>query len=416
VRPSAPKLLSPLFAFFLAVAVALDYLNGGSGRPALSPLEALFFLLLVGGLHLLVVPLPGAGRVTLGALGNTALAFLAPPWQAGLIAFLGFPLRKEPWEKQVFNRAQLGLSTVAASLAAHLLSPPLSVVLAFLAYFGVNTLSVLALFQAMGLPVRSLWERGMKPFAWSYLGIGPYAYLLARLYQRPVATGSGFLDLLLGLAPAFYLYFAWRSQKELLESVERTVLAMVRTLEAKDPYTAYHSERVGAIALHLADKLGLSEADKEAIRMGAALHDLGKVGVPDAVLLKEGGLSPGEWERMRLHPEIGAIILEPLRERFASVLPLVLHHHERLDGRGYPHGLKGEEIPFLARVLAVADAYEAMTSDRPYRKALSPEEALRRLEEGAGTQFDPKVVAAMREALAEDPPWKEKDVWTRTMA
>jgi HD-GYP domain-containing protein (c-di-GMP phosphodiesterase class II) len=178
-----------------------------------------------------------------------------------------------------------------------------------------------------------------------------------------------------------------------LEALNReTIYAFVRAIDARDPYTARHSEKVAAYAVQLARALGLPAADCERIHLAGLLHDVGKVGLERSVLHKPGKLSDAEWELVRAHPALSAHIIGGVT-RFASFLPGVREHHERIDGKGYPDGLAGEEISVDARILAIADAYDAMTSDRSYRTALSHAEAVARLVDGAGTQFDPAFVA-----------------------
>jgi putative nucleotidyltransferase with HDIG domain len=180
-----------------------------------------------------------------------------------------------------------------------------------------------------------------------------------------------------------------------------TLMALGRSMDAKSEWTAGHTERVTALALSLGRRLDLSDRQLEVLRQGALVHDIGKVGVPGFVLDKPGKLeTEEEIQAIRAHPRIGAKILAPIAP-FADVIPLVLHHHERYDGGGYPDGLAGEEIPHLARVLAVVDVYDALVSARPYREAWSHERALQFIEESAGSQFDPEVVAAFLEMVAD---------------
>jgi len=179
------------------------------------------------------------------------------------------------------------------------------------------------------------------------------------------------------------------------ESLERTFLstveALANALEANDQYTSSHARWITDMALHVGRELGLDPKALKPLELGALFHDIGKIGVPEAILSKPGPLSEEEWTVVRLHPELGARILAPI-ERLEQVCDIVRHCHEHWDGSGYPNGLAGEEIPIESRVILVCDAYHAMTTDRPYRKQLSVEEARRRLREAAGTQFDPRVV------------------------
>ena len=161
-------------------------------------------------------------------------------------------------------------------------------------------------------------------------------------------------------------------------------------IEARDPYLRGHSARVTLIAEGLARRLAWRGERLDALRLGGALHDIGKIAVNSTVLRKPGPLTEEELAQIRTHPVSGARLIEAV-EDFRSALPYVLHHHERWDGAGYPHGLRGEEIPIEARLLGVADAFDAMTSDRSYRPALSVEQALAELERCAGSQFDPAL-------------------------
>ena len=184
-------------------------------------------------------------------------------------------------------------------------------------------------------------------------------------------------------------------QKELidaLDSAESVVFALARTLEAKSPYTHGHAGRVAGYALALAARLGLDAAALDVLRRGAALHDIGKISTPDAILDKPGPLTPAEFEVVKRHPADGARIVEPLRSA-RDVIPLIRWHHERLDGTGYPDGLAGGTIPPLVRVLAVADVYDALASDRPYRPAM-PHGRCREVmtDNAAGGGLDPDLI------------------------
>jgi putative nucleotidyltransferase with HDIG domain len=182
------------------------------------------------------------------------------------------------------------------------------------------------------------------------------------------------------------------------ESAEHVIMALARAIEARDGYTEQHTERVTARALALAAHIHLSAAARDVLQRGCMLHDVGKIGVPEAVLGKPGKLTEEEFALMREHPEKGVAICRPLRSRLiAQALPIVRHHHERIDGNGYPDGLRGTDIPLLARIAAIADAYDAMVSDRPYRKGMPKAQALAILREGAGTQWDKDLVAAFLE-------------------
>jgi HD-GYP domain-containing protein (c-di-GMP phosphodiesterase class II) len=168
-----------------------------------------------------------------------------------------------------------------------------------------------------------------------------------------------------------------------------TVQTLARAVEMRDQYTGEHTRRVTDYALLLADALGLPAAERYQLQVGTPLHDIGKIGIDDAILRKPGKLTVGEFEAMKTHTTKGASILTSLLN-LAPMIPIVKHHHERWDGAGYPDGLRGEQIPLPARIVAVADAFDAMTSDRPYRRALSIDQAFQELVQAAGTHFDPR--------------------------
>jgi putative nucleotidyltransferase with HDIG domain len=175
-----------------------------------------------------------------------------------------------------------------------------------------------------------------------------------------------------------------------------TIKAITATIDARDGYTHRHSERVAALTVQLAQELGLSDADRDTAELSALLHDVGKIAVPDSILNKPGRLTPEEYAEMQKHPVHGARILENIESATVkAVLPGVQYHHEKWDGSGYPEGLKGEAIPFLGRLLGVADFYDALTSARAYRSAMPPDEAMGLIEKGAGSHFDPAVAGAL---------------------
>ena len=184
-----------------------------------------------------------------------------------------------------------------------------------------------------------------------------------------------------------------------LDSAEHVIFALAAAVEAKDPYTEAHTQRVADSARAIGSRMGLGASDLEALYRGGLIHDIGKIGIPDAILLKPGPLDPAELATMRMHPQIGENIVAPLRTG-ASLLPIIRHHHERFDGTGYPDRLSGAGIPRLARIVAVCDAFDALVNDRPYRARKSLDEAVATLMAGAGTQWDPEVVQLFASDIA----------------
>jgi len=184
-----------------------------------------------------------------------------------------------------------------------------------------------------------------------------------------------------------------------LDSAEAAFMTLALTIEARDPHTNGHCERLARHAVRLGRTLGLTEDELDALHRGGYLHDVGKVGVPDAVLLKPGPLTADEFDLMRRHPEIGDTLCAPLQS-LRSVRPIVLYHHERLDGSGYPEGLRGDDVPLLAQIVGIVDVYDALTSKRPYRGALKAEDAVNHLlKEVERGRFDRRYVEAFLESL-----------------
>ena len=205
------------------------------------------------------------------------------------------------------------------------------------------------------------------------------------LLHRPINTAE-FLAMVRCLVQAKHL-------NDELISVGNSILALATAIEAKDPYTEGHIDRVAHYATSLAKEIGLPLREQQLIRKAAILHDVGKIGVRESILNKHGPLTKKEFDQVKLHPIVGERICQPLRQD-ELILHVVRHHHERYDGKGYPDGLAGEEIPLAARIMAVVDTYDALTSDRPYRGRLTPEEALWVLRGVAGKQLDPRLTMA----------------------
>ena len=216
--------------------------------------------------------------------------------------------------------------------------------------------------------------------------------------------GTAFTDDEISLALTFAKKAAQRIENNALYEVfynnlVNTLKSLVNSIEARDSYTKQHSERVTTYALRIAEAMHLSAEDRDALGFGGYLHDIGKIGVRDTILLKPEKLTPEERDEINLHPVIGGNIIKPLRF-FPKERELILHHHEHFNGRGYPDGLSGTSIPLTARILAVADAYDAMTSSRPYRQARTHEHAAAELVRNANTQFDGEIVRAFLQGSA----------------
>jgi putative nucleotidyltransferase with HDIG domain len=221
----------------------------------------------------------------------------------------------------------------------------------------------------------------------------------SRDWDHPVPAGGDSLEVDT-LTSAFntMMQAVKAAEAETLNAYLGTIRALAVALDARDPYTAGHSERVSAISVAIGRDLSLDEGQLEVLRLGALLHDIGKIGISDHVLMKSGPLTPAEYETIKQHPGVGARILRSVAF-LEPHIPIVELHHERPDGRGYPHGLHGHDIPILARIVHVADAFDAMTSARAYRSALPMSDAMRELWRCAGSQFDAEVVQALTRTL-----------------
>lgn len=209
------------------------------------------------------------------------------------------------------------------------------------------------------------------------------------------------LELLVALAgPAAIAIKNARYVRELEKAYDETLLLLASAIELRDHYTAGHTWRVTNFSLAVARELGWDEERLKECKMGGVLHDVGKIAVPDSILNKPGRLTEEEFELMKIHPEKGAHLLQDV-SRLSPLIPYCLYHHERFDGKGYPYGLKGEDIPMEGRVVAVADTFDAMTSSRPYRKGMDSEVAIAEIEKNKGTQFDPDCADALIKAYRE---------------
>jgi HD-GYP domain-containing protein (c-di-GMP phosphodiesterase class II) len=221
-----------------------------------------------------------------------------------------------------------------------------------------------------------------------------FGYVMAFNHRDQFDFGSVEANLFASVGAMLGIHCAnrdlYREQDELLASVVRVLTSAI---DAKDQYTCGHSDRVARVATRIAQQLGCDKEFLSTIYMSGLLHDIGKIGIDDAVLRKPDRLTDAEYEHIKLHPGLGYKILADIKQ-LHHVLPAVLHHHEQWDGRGYPCKLVADQIPFIARILAVADAYDAMTSDRPYRPGMPEEKVLDIFRKGSGSQWDPEVIAA----------------------
>jgi putative nucleotidyltransferase with HDIG domain len=361
-------------------------------------------------LEFVAVPLPRGGVLSVATITHVATILLVPaPFAAlsvGAAVMVEEAARRVDRVKTLFNVASFMLTASIASLAVGVvgdfwaiarLSDPtpigqlklfLLIALVGAVYNIVNSLlTAWVISKATDLPFVYLVRVNTRNTGLSEMGGTTVGGLFALIWTvQPLWTA------LLAL-PAAVISRSLQHIRQLETETRSAVRSMAQIIDHRDSTTFDHSERVATYAVALARELRLPEDEVELIEQAAAVHDLGKVGVPDAVLLKPGPLTESERAQMWLHTEIGARILENF-QLFRSGAEIVLHHHESWDGTGYPGRLAGEVIPLGARVVAVADSFDAMTSGRPYRAALPVEEALDRLRRGSGVQWDPTVVGA----------------------
>jgi diguanylate cyclase (GGDEF)-like protein/putative nucleotidyltransferase with HDIG domain len=314
----------------------------------------------------------------------------------------------------LFNFANLSISITAANLvfhsrfASHLgLAWPLLLVSASTTYFAINTMSVSGII--------ALTQRRNPLLVWKecYLWSFPY-YLLGAMIAGGVSLinrAFGWQFAILVLPLVYWIYRSYRIYLDRLEAEKkhteeiadlhlRTIEALSLAIEAKDHSTHDHLKRVQTYAVQLGKDLGLDDAELNALRAASMLHDIGKLAVPEQILSKPGRLTPEEFDRMKIHPIVGAEILDRVQFPY-PVVPIVRSHHEKWDGTGYPHGLKGQAIPIGARILSVVDCFDALTSERPYRRAMSADEAMKHLISEIETSFDPRVVEAIEKRYPE---------------
>lgn len=399
----------PRFIALLAVAAGASLFiprlrwapTDSSWVPAFLVLTALSVVL-----EFVAVELPHGGAVSVATMGHTAAILLVPaPFAAlavGSAVLVEELVHRRPPTRIAFNVSNYVLTISLASLVVGLIGDPRAiivghehaplaamVVLVSFVYYLVNdilTSAIMAL--ATGRSLVYLIRTNGRTTILADAAAGLVGVLFAVIW-----VGEPLWTMLLAI-PGAVIAKAFQYIRQLERETREAVGYLAEVIDHRDTSTFHHSERVADYAVAIARELRLDEGLIELVEQAATVHDLGKIGVPDRILLKPGPLTAEERTAMWLHAEIGSRILGQFR-LFGAGASIVRHHHEAFDGSGYPDGLAGQAIPMGARVVAVADALDAMTSDRPYRQALSLDEALARFRAGAGSQWDPVVVEAM---------------------
>jgi len=368
-------------------------------------LAFIFFLIISAFAEFIPVDLPTGGGISIGFPVDFVLILIYGPALAMLITALGVLIaeiieKKKSWYKVIFNAAEYVLSAGVAGLVyqytggiigfQNFFKFILPAALCALTYCLINSILVTIVISfAQDSKISTVWRVNIKEMIPSYLAEAPIGFLMAIVYVEVGIFGIllFFLPLLLARR-SFELYTKMR--KVYLD----TIRALAAAIDAKDPYTKGHSERVAQLSVALAQELNLSDRDIENIEYTALLHDIGKIGIADNILGKNSSLTDKEFDKIKEHTVMGAKIIEPV-DFLKDSYEAIYHHHEKYNGAGYPDGLKEKDIPLSARIIAVADAYDAMGSDRPYRKKLSKDKILNELKDQSGKQFDPEIVKAL---------------------
>ena len=383
------------------------------------PVRIATLLALTLALQMFSVRVYGRGSVSVSAIGILASAFLFDTGTTMAIAILAAVAqsirRRSEFHKAVFDASNFALSAGAASLVFQALDDwrlPAAILAG--AVFAVvnNGLLCLVMSFAERMPWTTVWFERFHWARFHFALFGPVALAATIAYQQVGTAGLVAFTLppaLMILSVRQYLERTAAAVDEIREANTNlrrahkdTIAALSRSMEAKDLYTRGHTERVAAVALGLARRLGFRDDELEAIEIGALLHDIGKIGIPEQILHKAGKLNEDEWALIKTHPVISDQILSEL-DLHPFVRQCARSSHERIDGMGYPDGLSGEAIPLPARIVFVADALDALTSTRPYRGARPMLAALAEIREHSGTQFCPHVVAALEELWRKEP-------------
>jgi putative nucleotidyltransferase with HDIG domain len=400
----AVALIAATLAFPAEPDIALRIRSGPLSPPSDSEilLGVVFWtaLALVGSAYPVQLPRGTQWAVAIAPIMGSL--FLGGPAVAAWVAAIGTTEVRElrgriPWYGTLANHAGLVIPAVAAGILESVLVTPfpgpipefLAAMAAAALFLGLNLLlASMLLGLRTNQRVVDVFVGDMRGIAGSWVALGPLAWLMAVIYVVQWWATALFA------VPLYSTRMAYRRFVEMREMFTQTIGALAEAVDKRDPYTARHSHNVKTIAVDIGRVMRVSDSELEALEWGGLLHDVGKIGVPDSVLLKQEKLTKEERMVMNSHPVKGAEIIAPVT-KLAPELPIIRHHHEWYNGSGYPDRLIGDEIPKLARILHVADAFEAMTAARPYRMTpLSTEQALAELRKFAGIQFDPVIVDA----------------------
>lgn len=372
--------------------------------------QVLFFLAIAIFAEAMAVEVDKGHTISVTFSVEVAIIFLFGPFIAMILSLFSYLLTLfrfgiSSWYTVMFNVGQLTLSSGLAGLAfiatggqvGYLETSNLIPLLAASATYMVVNTALFSKFISLeeGISPWGIFLTNLKWAIPNLVALAPLGFLIAVIFQS-----WSYWGLLIFFFPLLLARHSFKLYMDMKEVYLNTIKSMVIAIEAKDPYTAGHSQRVSEYTVELAKEMKLSEDVIEELRYMALLHDVGKVGVQEAILNKGGQLTDDEYEKIKHHAVIGSDIVKEIKG-LQEVYRAVRHHHERWDGGGYPEGLKGTEIPLGARLIAVADTFDAMTSNRIYRRGLEPEVAFSEMLRVAGTQLDPDMATKFVELYRE---------------
>lgn len=375
----------------------------------------LFWSVLAIVVESLLIKLPNSTvGVSVGSAINLAAIIVGGPLLGTTASLLGFLFRipkiegkgyvhlfNTPFFITIFNVSQnvivsgiMGLVYIYSGGGIGKFSFLPAILILFLG-MGINTIIISGLMSLLNKQkFITLWASNMKGTLPSSLAIGTMGIIIAL-----ASIGYGYWAVILFFGPLLLARYSFRLYIEMRNLYISTIHTLNKAVEAKDPYTSGHSARVEEYSIKLAEAYGLPYDKIEDIKTAAILHDIGKIAIHDSILHKASKLTEYEMDEIRKHPSIGADIISKM-DFFKDVTEIIRYHHERYDGKGYPEGISGEDIPVEACILSIVDSFDAMTSDRPYREALSKEEALKEIEKNAGTQFHPNLAIKFVEIMS----------------
>jgi len=366
----------------------------------------------------IILPYQESAEVTVSGAFKIGAAMLlgwpATVWVTLLGTLAAEIQLKRAWYRAVFNISQMTLTFAAVAGCYHLVSDGTAnpvqslqnvagVLLMSVVYFISNTALVSSIISiSRGINLGYIFRVNVRDLSWHNLTVVPIGALLPILWDPSPAA------MVLIVVPLVVVRESLRISADLRRQTREALLGLADAIDLRDPSTYRHSQRVSELAQRIARRMKLNEEQVDLIRFSARLHDLGKIGMSNSLLYKPGAFTDEERDEFRQHPAIGASLVKGFI-LFSEGCDLILHHHEAWDGKGYPDGLKGNAISIGSQIISLADAYEAMTADRPYHRAMSTEEAIAEVEARRGSQFSPRAVDALFEILDQHGPFWEDD-------